>query len=62
MARVQGWVHWFDKTTGPPRQLCCPTDGVGLATARSMSVPGLGASMSYDRVAARGDAYSAGHC
>src|SRR6266851_4494900 len=27
-ARAQGWVYWFDKTTDPPRQLCCPTDGV----------------------------------
>ena len=28
------------KLLARPRQLCCPTDGVGLNTAGSMSVPG----------------------
>ena len=34
---MQGWVYWFDKTTDPPRQLCCPTDDVASGT---MSVRG----------------------
>jgi hypothetical protein len=37
-ARIQGWVYWFDKTTDPPRQLCCPTDAFSDLGARNCEV------------------------